>query len=531
MRRVIFLLSTLILLASCSSNKTKNVILLIGDGMGPQQLGLFFTYAEMAENSIYEGKETALHQVFKMGSTELSLTSPADAIVVDSACSATHLATGQLSGSEMLGLDRNGHVVQTVLEAAQEKGKRVGLVSDTRITHATPAAFASHQPHRSLENKIAEEMISKNIDVLLSGGIRHFLPQSVNNKEANYSRILEQTGGKINIKSKRKDELNLLDVAEDQGYQLAFNRGQLNAVDGKVLGLFSYSGMMDGIDYSHSDKEDESLEPSLAEMTAKALAVLENKEGFFLMVEGGQIDWAGHNNDAATMLHELIKFEEATKVVLDWAKNRKDTVVVMTADHETGGFGFSYSRYNTPKGKKLDAEMFQDREFKPNFNFIPRTVLDKIYAQKKSYANILLELREMYPEDMKAIWESQQRNAIAQDLSALMQKYNAFTFTLQDAKNVLATEKNKYYDPSHSYNKHQHFPLVHDFEAFYVYGEAIRTDLIGRALSEEQGVVWGTGTHTATPVTVTVIGDKEPAIKGVVHHSDVGEYLMDSVKN
>lgn len=133
---------------------------MIGDGMGPQQVGLLESYAKLAPNSIYKGKPTALYQLAQDGVIGSSLTHPDDAIVVDSACSATMLATGISTGSEVIGIDPDGNSIETVLEKAKRMGKATGLVSDTRMTHATPAAFAAHQPHRSLENEIASDMLA-----------------------------------------------------------------------------------------------------------------------------------------------------------------------------------------------------------------------------------------------------------------------------------------------------------------------------------------------------------------------------------
>ena len=120
----------------------KNVILMVGDGMGPQQVGLLEAYAKHAPNSIYKGRTTAIAQIAKEGVIGASLTNPSDAIVVDSACSATHLATGVYTGSEVIGVDADGNHVETILEKAKRLGKATGLVSDTRLPHATPAAFA-----------------------------------------------------------------------------------------------------------------------------------------------------------------------------------------------------------------------------------------------------------------------------------------------------------------------------------------------------------------------------------------------------
>ena len=520
------LVSTLVLTLSSysafaqSQSEVKNVILMIGDGMGPGQMGLLEEYARKAPHSIYDGKDTGLKTLIDNGVLGMSLHSPADALVVDSACSASHLASGVDAPSEAIGVDIDGNHVESVLEIAKQLGKATGLVSDTRLTHATPAAFASHQPHRSLENQIAEDMLATGVDVMLSGGLRYWIPQSANDKGTLYKQLVQQTGGEIKIKSKRKDEKNLLTEAKDAGYAVVHTRDALANVQGeRVLGLFAYSGMQDGISYSNSKHNPKRTMPSLKEMTVKALDTLsKDPDGFFLMVEGGQIDWAGHNNDAATMLHEMLKFDETIQYVYQWVKDRNDTLVVVTADHETGGFGFSYSRANTPKATKKAGIAFKDRDYKPNFNFGNLAILDKLYAQKMSLGNMLTQF-----------------DKTDQTPESLLQIVNAnseFDITLAQAKQILATEPNIYFDPDNKYLKAKTFPKINDFKAFYVYGAEIRSDLIARAMSEQQSIVWATGTHTDTPVAVIAYGPDAvtASFSSLTHHTEIGKLLIKAVK-
>ncbi len=348
----------------------------------------------MPPHSIYKGKTTALYKLAQEGVVGSSLTHPEDAIVVDSACSATMLATGIYTASEVIGIDSNGDHVETVLQKAQRLGKATGLVSDTRLTHATPASFAAHQPHRSLENDIASDMLETGADVMLSGGLRHWIPKSTNEKGAAYKELEQLTQGDVKLKSKRKDDRNLLTEAKADGYKLAFNKDMLEKTQGdKLLGLFSYSGMNDGIVYSNSKNDPTRTQPTLTEMTEKALSLLsKDEDGFFLMVEGGQIDWAGHRNDAGRMLHEMLKFDEAIHSVYEWAKDRDDTLIIVTADHETGSFGFSYSSKDLPAPEKRTGEAFKKYDYAPpNYNFGAFDILDGLYNQKKSYSAMLSE--------------------------------------------------------------------------------------------------------------------------------------------
>ncbi|WP_299728593.1 alkaline phosphatase [uncultured Endozoicomonas sp.] len=502
--------------AGSDTPEVKNIIMMIGDGMGPQQLGLLQEYATNAPSSIYQGQPTGIAQFMDVGVVGLSQHNPAYNIVVDSASSASQLATGEPSPSESLGLNALGSPTETVLERAQKAGKATGLVSDTRATHATPAAFAAHQPHRSLENKIAEEMLANNVDVMFSGGLRHWIPKSVNDKDALYQQLTQRTDGSVRIKSKRKDNKNLLETAENAGYQVALTKTELDAAKGdKVLGLFAYSGMADGIKHT-SHKDDLSrTEPTLKEMTAKALDILsQDPDGFFLMVEGGRIDWAGHDNDAGTMLHELLKFDEAIGYVYDWVKDRNDTLVVITADHETGGFGFSYSRADIPVPSALTGEAFEDWSYKPNFNFGTFDILDKLYSQKMSFPSMFSAFSET--------------DKTPEDLAAIVNANSEFDITVAQAREILANEQNRYQVAGHKYLSSEIFPKVKDFGAFYVYGEEIRHDLLGRAVAEDQNVVWGTGTHTSTPVPVIAFGPAAATAPfgKMIHHTDIGRISL-----
>ena len=492
----------------------KNIILMIGDGMGPQQIGLLEEYATRAPNSIYQGDNSAISKLANMGVTGLSLPSPADKLVVDSACSATQLATGVPAGSEMIGLSRAGHKVPTILEKAKAYGKSTGLVSDTRLTHATPAAFASHLIHRSMENEIAEQMIQSGVvDVMLSGGLRHFVPKTyaLPEKATGFEEKLKDSG--VSIKSKRRDEINLLLDAEKAGYGLAFNRAQMQSSESdKLLGLFANSAMANGIDVSRGKTLGQ---PNLTEMTQIAIQTLsKNDNGFFLMVEGGQIDWAGHNNDAGTLLHEMIKFDKAIDTVLAWAKGRDDTLVIVTADHETGGFGFSYSGTDLPEPEQLNN--FNRDIYKPNFNFGELAILDKLYAQQKSYQDIWHDAK------------GEKLKPSAEQLVDKVNKYSAFKINHHDAIDILAEQKNAFYQRGHKSLGLKAASKVNDFAPFYVYLSERPLNLIGSALSAKQNIVWSTGTHTHTPVGIFVFGPDRIAkqFNGLHTHVEIGKKMQ-----
>lgn len=507
-----------------SSKEIRNVIVLIGDGMGPQQLGLLFAYSHLAPNSVVPDRTPAVELLSENSVVGLVRTEPYGAIVVDSAASATQLATGEMAGSEMIGANYRGDSVPTVLEIAKQSGKATGLVSDTRITHATPAAFAAHQPHRTRENEIAVDMFENRVDVMFSGGLRNWVPEMVNEEKSptHISTVL-MLGGAFSPSSRRQDNRNLLLEARED-YQLVFDREQLQEVEeGRILGLFADSAMDDAISLRDQLDSDERTEPTLSEMTTKALEVLsQDPDGFFLMVESGQIDWCGHNNDAGSLLQELLRLDEAVRVVYEWAKDRDDTVVVLTADHETGSFGFSYSGSPIPEPAEREGEVFSQSKFEPQFNFADPAVLDQLYEQRRSYFKIflefdLLEEEEKTPEKL---------------LQLVNEGIAPFSITLDDAKLLLERSPNKQYAEGHSYLGTETLPRIPDQESFYVYGENIRMNHLGHIIGSQQNVVWGTGTHTSTPVALIAHGPAEATARfsGLMHMTDVGKALISLVR-
>lgn len=519
-------------LAGCSSvetkpittTKVKNVILVIGDGMGPQQLGLLLSYARQAPNGVLKQRTTSLDRMMNEGRLGISLTYPNNALVVDSAASATQLATGKFAGSEMIGVDKNGNKQETIIDKAKRLGKATGLISDTRITHATPAAFAAHETHRSLENNIAEDLLTTHADVMLSGGLNSWIPKQANDKNSSiYKQVSALTDNAYPFTSTRKDDKNLLTTAQQQGYTLVFNKQQLLGSGSKTLGLFANSLMANGIVETEERAKPEHTQPTLKEMTEKALSILDsNNEGFFLMVEAGQIDMAAHRNDTGLMLHEMLKFDETLNTILDWAKGRQDTLVVVTADHETGGFGFSYSGVNIPKPRQLSGDAFgHGMLFKPDFNFGNPEVLDKLYAQRLSYEDIF--------KQFDALPKAQQT---ALTLVELVNRYTEFKISEQQAKKILATEDNPLYQAGHQYLGLKTVPKMDVNGEFFPYQKDNRQNLLARAVASSQQVVWATGTHTSTPVYVFVTGtdqSMQPFTK-ILHHTLLGQLLYDALR-
>ncbi|MBA3484027.1 MAG: alkaline phosphatase [Pirellulales bacterium] len=500
----------------------RNVIIMIGDGMGPQEVGLLTQYAKLAANSTVPDRTTAIEHVLNEGVVSIVRNQPHGALVTDSAAAATQLATGHYAGSEMVGANYLGESVENIVEVAHRVGKSAGLVTDTRMTHATPAGFAAHQANRESENEIAVDMLDERIDVLLGGGIRNWVPEAINDRESTaYAALMHLTGGAYPATSRRHDNRNLLLEARGD-YALAFDRRALARVSrGRVLGLFADSELADALEDRATLDDPKRTEPTHVEMTAKALELLnQNPAGFFLMVEGGQIDWAGHNNDAGVLLHEMLQFDDAVRVAYEWTKGRDDTLLLVTADHETGSFGFSYAGRPLPAPSRLEGKLFRDVPFAPNFNYAPPELLDQIHAQSKSYFTMLYEF-DALPAEQRT----------PERLVEIVNGASAFKITVEDAKQVLTRAPNRNFVEGHPYMNTPTVPRIRDFEAFYVYGENLRMNLLGRAVAEEQSVTWGAGTHSSTPVIMGAYGPPEVTrlFGGMPHATDVGRRMIEVI--
>jgi alkaline phosphatase len=506
--------------APADAGTIKNLVLIIGDGMGPSQIGLLEAYARQAPGSVIDGRKTAFTRILAEGGVlGMSMTHTANVLNTESASSATQLSLGRPSGLGMIGIDSDGNPGLTLLERAKMRGKSTGLVSDVRLTHATPAAFAAHQPDRDFENKIAEDMLATGADVMLSGGLRHWIPQQAGDESsATYKQLERLTAGVVDLTPSRQDDRNLLDEAQKQGYQLAFNRSQLQQAEGKILGLFASSSLPDAIMARRLRKAGGTI-PSLAEMSASAIDELaRNDKGFFLVIEAGLIDWAAHYNDAGTMLHEMMVINEVINHVLDWASDRDDTLVVVTADHETGGFGFAYSSASLPASTPFPGENFPDLSYHPGNNYGSPDVLDKLYAQKLSYSGI-------FADRFDALNAEEQT---PRKLMELVNQNTEFAISESQAARILETEENPYYVEDHSSMGYKTVPRMGANPAFFSDPtDDNRQNLLAIQVADQQSVVWANGNKKATPVMVFASGPRQTTNQFIqlMDHPQLGRKL------
>ena len=313
------LLSAGIGAAPAIAETPRNLILLIGDGMGPSQVKAYRLYADDPATELIEPLliDPLLVGAVATDSIEMDCIkgqSPACIVdpygITDSASSATAYATGRDTLVGRISMDLSGQDMPTLLESAKMRGKSAGMVVTSQITHATPAAFASHVMHRDQEDLIADQYFDRQwsgapmLDVMLGGGLDYL----------------------------RRPDRDLVSEFRQAGYQVALDRTQLMAMDGtRLLGLFAPADLPRAWDR-------EPTMPSLAEMTTVALSALNrNANGFFLMVEGSQVDWAAHRKSVPGVISEMEDFISAIRVALDFAQSHGDTLLIITADHETGG--------------------------------------------------------------------------------------------------------------------------------------------------------------------------------------------------
>lgn len=277
-------------------NIPKNIILLIGDGMADVQItATRYAHGDLQMDRLpYSGSVTT-HSTRK---------------VTDSAAGATALATGYKTDNGMLAQLPDNTPVQTIAHYANSIGKKTGLLASCRIVHATPAAFAVHHDYRRDEFIIAEKFVDSGIDLLLGAGYTHFLP--------------EEAGGT------REDGKNLIEQMEGMGYLFIDQEDRIDQIIDAEKGI----AFLEASNLKRYPERGDQMN----QLTHVALENLsQNEEGFFLMIEGAQIDWAGHDNDTEWMIQEMIDFDNVIGDVLDFAEEDGNTLVIVTSDHETGG--------------------------------------------------------------------------------------------------------------------------------------------------------------------------------------------------
>lgn len=326
-----------VLLAGTSyAGQAKYVFYFIGDGMGVNQVNGTEMYLAEQEGRI--GVKPLLFTTFPVAS--VATTFSATNSVTDSSAAGTALATGEKTYNGAIGMDDEKNVLQTVAEKAKKAGKKVGITTSVSVDHATPAAFYAHQPNRSMYYEIALDLPKAGFDFHAGGGF--LKPATTADKKAAPS---------------------IFPILEEAGYTIArgLDEYKAKAADAKKMILIQKEGAQPSCLPYAIDRKEGDL--TLAEITESAISFLTkgNNKGFFLMVEGGKIDWACHSNDPATVFEEVIDMDNAVKVAYEfYKKHPKETLIVVTADHETGGLGLGTGKYELHLKSLLNQKQSQD---------------------------------------------------------------------------------------------------------------------------------------------------------------------------
>jgi len=375
-------------------NERMNVILVIGDGMGSMHMSL------PVYLGLYSGREgsTAFEKIMKTGRSGLCLTNPWQFLVTDSAAAATAIACGEKTRIGMIGMDRNGRPLESVLEVAEKRGMPTGLVTDTRITHATPAGFYATALKRNNESMIAAQLVDNyDIEVLMGGGAGFFVPSGTRvSKHKEFTDINPE----LDSMSERKDSRDLVDVMKKKGYSVVSNKRELKSLapgKTKILGLFAGGHMNSRIDRDNENTG----EPSIVEMTEHSLSVLSrSRKGFFMMVECGRLDHDAHDNDTGAVAHAVSEMNQVLEKCYSYYNTtRGKTLLVFTADHETGGLGLTYLK---SKKKRYSKDLPGGQVWNTSQDSMDSSGISRLFNQTRSLRKIISmsgspgELREIF---------------------------------------------------------------------------------------------------------------------------------------
>ena len=346
-----------------SENKVpKYVFLFIGDGMGYPQIQSTAYYLGAKENGEIKSDDLSFMSFPVAGSAK---TYDSTSFAPDSASTATSISTGNKTYSGTINMDTSmTESFETITEKLKaQKNYKIGIITSVNLNHATPAAFYAHQPSRANYYEISEELIASDFDYFAGGA------------------LLSPTG-------KENDKDDIYEVAQEAGYNIIRTDAEVKTLqpsDGKSIIISETLADGDAMSY-HIDTT--SNDVSLADYVSKGIEMLDNENGFFMMIEGGKIDWACHANDAASAIGDTIAFNNAVQEAIKfYNKNPDDTLILVTADHETGGMtigyaGLDYDTYlKNLENQKISYAQF-DREFVSDYKeneIVFTSVLDDIH--------------------------------------------------------------------------------------------------------------------------------------------------------
>lgn len=441
----------------------KYVIYFIGDGMA---------IANVTAAQWYHGKMLTMNSFPNMG---ITTTHSSDSVITDSAAAATALGCGQKTYSGAIGVDPEHRHVKSVAEMAKEKGLKVGIVTSVSIDHATPACFYAHVPNRSQYYDIDIALAESGFDFFGGGGMK------------------DPTDKKKKSKAFKGDAREL---AKKNGYKIVTNRADFLKIkpgDGKILAWNAWLPDGDALPYT-LDQTDKDV--TLAEWTEKAIEMLDNPKGFFLMVEGGKIDWANHANDAASSIKDLLAFDQAIQKGVDFAKKHPgETLVVTTADHECGGLTVGFA------GTKYDSH---------------HAILSKQNMSHRIFTDELLK-------EYKAKAAGKAKFA---DMEPIITKHFGLKFEGDPKKDLLVLQDFEAAQLKEAFNKSMGGEKITP-AAYLIYGTYDPLAVtITHVLNQKAGLGYTSYSHTGAPVQTTAMGVGAEIFNGYYDNTDVAKKIM-----
>lgn len=442
--------------------KAKYVFFFIGDGMAMAQINSAEIFKGTLESTdpMHKAKLTLASLPYQGMQTTHSTSS----FITDSAAAGTALASGHKTDNDVLGVDPTYKIkFKTMAEMAKEKGMKVGIVSSVSLDHATPGAFYAHEPSRNNYYQIALAMADSGFDYFAGGG------------------LLAPTG-------KKKDQPNALDIAKQKGYKVVNSQAEilnLTKNDGKVIAISPNLQDDQSMEYE-LDRQDHL---SLADVTRKGIEMLDNPNGFFMMVEGGKIDWACHANDAGSTIHDVLALDAAVAEAMKfYAKHPDETLIIVTGDHETGGMtvGFAGTKYET-FFNKIDKQTMSYVEFDKQIEDYRKTVK---------------------PED-----------ANLQDwLPALANQFGLTNLTDYETKRLSDAMAASMIDKKKRSKDTESYLLYGGYEPFSI--------TVTHILNNRAGIGWTSYAHTGVAIPVAAQGVGGDMFQGYYDNTDIAKKLM-----
>jgi alkaline phosphatase len=468
MKRVVFYLAIAIFFMGCASTpkepKAKYVFLFIGDGMGLAQIQAAELYKAAVNEQTDKGGEKLNFSKFPVQG--LVTTHSANNSITCSSAAGTAISTGVKTKNGIVSLDVDSVKVETIAENIKKQGYKVGILSSVAIDHATPAVFYAHHKSRSAYYEISTQLADNKFDYFGGGGFHY------------------PTGKKNNKK-------NAFEMAKEAGYTIVNSKEAFGLLANGAEKVFAMNPELypQGEFYWSIDKKEGAL--SLADFTRKGIELLTNEKGFFMMVEGGKIDWAGHGNDAASNIHETLAFEEAIAEALDFYKQHPDeTLIIVTADHETGGLGIG----NNAGTKHLDLSVLAYQKI--SSQEFERKLIGLKTAEKKT---TFKELMEMVSADF-GLNNGEVKMQITQEQERWLKQAYEKEF---NGKEVV--------DPDRDY-------MAYSSEKNF-------TERVVYLLDQKAGLGWTTTNHTGIPVPIKTIGAGQSFFGGMFDNTDISKKI------